>query len=135
MIDFNDLQKPLIAVLALGAAAAAGFAAGYLVGRDPETARRLAKTAASGMLRARVAAAEAMENLGDLWADARIDAVRDIEDERADALQATPVTEDASAPRRPAATAKTARKRKPAKASRARKAPRLTKRKPLAAAA
>lgn len=135
MIDFNDLQKPLVAVLALGAAAAAGFAAGYIVGRDPETAHKFARTAASGLLRTRVAMAEAMESVADLWADARADALRDFEDERADALQATSVTEDASAPRRPAATAKTARKRKPAKASRARKAPRLTKRKPLAAAA
>jgi hypothetical protein len=64
-----------------------------------------------------------------------VEPVRDIEDERADALQATSVTEDASAPRRPAATAKTAQKGKTAKASRVRKAPRVTKRKPLAAAA
>lgn len=135
MFDFNDLQKPLVAVLALGAAAAAGFAAGYIVGRDPETARKFARTAASGLLRTRVAMAEAMESLADLWADARANAVHDIEDERADASQAGFVTEAASAPQRPTATAKAAQKRKPAKASRARKAPRVTKRKPLAAAA
>lgn len=82
MIDLNDMQKPLVAVLALGAAATVGFVAGYIVGRDPETARRLAKSMANGLTRTQVALAEAMENIGDLWAEARADAHRDIEDER-----------------------------------------------------
>jgi hypothetical protein len=133
MIDFNDLQKPLIAVLALGAAAAAGFAAGYLVGRDPETGRRLAKSAASGMLRARVAAAEAMENLGDLWADARAEALRDIEDEHAGTSRATVVAADSAAP---AAAGVTRNKRsKAATTPRVKQARRGAKRTPLAAAA
>lgn len=82
MLDLNDMQKPLVAVLALGAAATAGFVAGYLVGRDPETARKLVGSVAGGLTRAQVAFAEAVENLGDLWADARADARRDIEEER-----------------------------------------------------
>ena len=139
MIDFNDLQKPLIAVLALGAAAAAGFAAGYLVGRDPETDRRLAKTAASGMLRARVAAAEAMENLGDLWADARAEALRDIEDEHAGTSRATVVAADSAAPAAAGVTRKkkvTRKKRsKAATTPRVKQARRGAKRTPLAAAA
>ena len=133
MIDFTDLQKPLLAVLALGTAVAAGFAAGYLVGRDPETARRLARTAASGMLRTRVAIADAVENLGDLWADARAEALRAIEDERAGA---SPATVDAADPASPAA-AKVARKRqsKAANTPRAKPARRSAKRMPSAVAA
>jgi hypothetical protein len=91
MIDFNDVQKPLVAVLALGAAATVGFVAGYIVGRDPETARRLAKSMANGLTRSQVAFAEAMENIGDLWAGARADARRDIENERF-AAESTPAS-------------------------------------------
>jgi hypothetical protein len=82
MPDLNDLQKPLVAALALGAAATAGFVAGYMVGRDPETARRLARTIAGGLTRTQVALAETWENLGDLWADARAEAREEIEIER-----------------------------------------------------
>jgi hypothetical protein len=82
MIDLNDLRKPLVALLSLAAAATAGFVAGYLVGRDPETARRVAKSIAGGVTRTRVALAEARESLADLWAEARNDAQREIEEER-----------------------------------------------------
>jgi len=136
MIDFNDLQKPLVAALALSAAAAAGFAAGYMVGRDPEGARKIARTAASGLVRTRVALAEAMESLGDLWADARADAWREIEEERAAAAEA-PVT-SAQAPVPPAkvtGAASAARKAKSAKSPRARKSRRVAKRSPVATAA
>jgi hypothetical protein len=102
MIDLNDLQKPLVGVLALGAAATAGFLAGYIVGRDPETARRLARSVAGGLTRAQVAAADAMESLGDLWAEARAEARREVEDERfaeesTIAAAATPPAEPAAA--------------------------------------
>jgi hypothetical protein len=133
MIDFNDLQKPLLAVIALGAAAAAGFAAGYLVGRDPETARRLARTAASGVLRTRVAVAEAMENLGDLWADARAEALRDIEDEHAGTSHATVVDVDSAAPAARKVTRK--KKSKATTAPRAKQARRSAKRAPPTLAA
>jgi hypothetical protein len=99
MIDLNDLQKPAAAVLVVGAAAATGFVAGYLVGRDPELARRLARTLAGGLTRLQVAAAEAWENLGDLWADARAQAQRDIEAERfADDTGAPEAAPEATAP-------------------------------------
>lgn len=82
MIDLNDLQKPSVAVLVTGAAATAGFVVGFLFGRNPEAAQGLVRAAASGFTRLQVAAAEAWENLGDAWADARAEAQRDIETER-----------------------------------------------------
>lgn len=96
MIDLNDLQKPATAVLAIGAVATAGFVAGYLVGRDPETARGLVRSVAGGLTRLQVAAAEAWENLGDLWADARAEAQSDIDAKRFAAETAVP--EPAQAP-------------------------------------
>jgi len=82
MIDLNDLQKPSAAVLVIGAAATAGFVVGFLFGRNPETAQGLVRAVANGFTRLQVAAAEAWENLGDAWADARAEAQRDIEAER-----------------------------------------------------
>jgi len=82
MIDLNDLQKPSAAVLVIGAAATAGFVVGFLFGRNPETAQGLVRAVANGFTRLQVAAAEAWENLGDTWADARAEAQRDIEAER-----------------------------------------------------
>jgi len=96
MIDLNDLQKPATAVLVVGAVATAGFVAGYLVGRDPEMARGLVRSVAGGLTRLQVAAAEAWENLGDLWADARSQAQSEIEAKRFAAETAAP--ESAQAP-------------------------------------
>lgn len=79
MIDLKDLQKPATAVLVIGAVATAGFVAGYLVGRDPEMARRLVRSVAGGLTRLQVAAADAWESLGDLWADARAEVQSEIE--------------------------------------------------------
>ena len=120
MIDLNDLQKPATAVLVVGAAAAAGFIAGYMIGRDPELARRMARSVAGGLTRLQVAAAEAWENIGDLWADARAEARRDIEAERFaagnaahEASQTAPVTATAAAViAKPGAGAKSSRRRK-----------------------
>ena len=131
MIDLNDMQKPLVAVLALGAAATAGFVAGYLVGRDPETARKLVGSVAGALTRTQVAFAEAIENVGDLWADARADARREIEEERfaaesvpaaaaqdiAPDASAAVVGRDAAAARPPRRKAK-ARRRRAAQGSR-----------------
>jgi hypothetical protein len=82
MIDLNDLQKPATAVIVIGAVATTAFAAGYLLGRDPEMARGLVRSVAGGLTRLQVAAAEAWENLGDLWADARAKAQSEIDAER-----------------------------------------------------
>ena len=81
-MSVEDFQKPIIAVLGLGAAATAGFVAGFVVGRDPETARKLARTLASGVTRTQVTLAETWESLGDMWAEAREQARSDLEDER-----------------------------------------------------
>lgn len=82
MIDLNDLQKPATAVLVIGAVAGTAFVAGYLLGRDPEMARGLVRSVAGGLTRLQVAAAEAWENLGDVWADARAKAQSEIDAER-----------------------------------------------------
>lgn len=82
MIDLEDLQRPAVALLALTAAAAGGFAAGYVLGRDPALARRLAGSLARGAVGAQVAFAEAIESLGDLWAEATEAARQDVEEER-----------------------------------------------------
>ena len=81
-MDLKDLQTPLIGALGLGAAASAGFVAGYIVGRDPELARKLTGALASGLTRTQVALAETWENLGDLWAEARDEAREQVEAER-----------------------------------------------------
>lgn len=96
MIDLNDLQEPATAVLVIGAVATAGFVAGYLVGRDPELARGLIRSAAGGLTRLQVAAADAWENVGDLWADARAQAQREIEAKRFAAETETPEPAPAS---------------------------------------
>jgi hypothetical protein len=84
-MDINDLPKPFAVILSLGVAAGAGFLAGYIVGRDPEKARRLVRSIAGGLTRTQVVVAETVEQLGDLWADARAQARRDIDDERFEA--------------------------------------------------
>ena len=131
MIDLNDMQKPLVAVLALGAAATAGFVAGYLAGRDPETARKLVGSVAGALTRTQVAFAEAIENIGDLWADARADARRDIEEERfatesVPAAAAQDIAPDTSAAivERDAAAARPPRRKAKARRRRAAQGPR-----------
>jgi hypothetical protein len=139
MIDLNDLQKPFVAALALAAAATTGFVAGYIVGRDPETARRLARSLAGGLTRARVTTAEAMESLGDLWADARAEAEHELEKERfaaeaAAAAASTPVagaaaTGDEEMDVTPSRPARGARIKQAAKVKRPAAARRVTRRK------
>lgn len=72
-----DVARPNWGTLTLAvlAGTAAGFAAGYLVGRDPAAARRVAGRAAHwaalGTEQATLWAAQLREQLGDLWAEAR----------------------------------------------------------------
>ena len=47
MIDLKDLVRPPV-LLALAGSAAVGFAAGYLIGRDPQLLRRVLAAAAQG---------------------------------------------------------------------------------------
>jgi hypothetical protein len=80
-MDPKDLVKPGAIVLGLAAATALGFAAGYLMARNPELARRAARALAGGWERVGGALAESREELADLWAEAREDARTTVEDE------------------------------------------------------
>jgi hypothetical protein len=82
VIDLKDLTKPGAVVLGVAAAAALGFAAGFIVARDPALLRRLARSAAGSVERVTAAIAESREELADLWAEVREDA-RDSLEERA----------------------------------------------------
>jgi len=78
MIDPKELIRPS-ALLALAGGAALGFAAGFLVGRDPQALRRVLAAAAQGWEQAKLSLAEVREELADQWAEARDDAVRNVE--------------------------------------------------------
>lgn len=117
MMDLKDMQTPLIGALGLGAAATAGFVAGYIVGRDPELARKLTRALASGMTRTQVALAETWENLGDLWAEARDEARDQVEAERFAEQPGEVVAEEAEVTEA-AAKKKTPRAKKKKQASR-----------------
>jgi hypothetical protein len=79
MIELKDTIRPGALLLAAAAGAAAGFALGLMAGRYPETARRAALALARGVGRARFRIAETVEELSDLWAEAREVALREIE--------------------------------------------------------
>jgi hypothetical protein len=67
----DDLVKPTFGLLAFAATATLGFAAGYMVARDPELLRRLARSLAGGIERVSGAVALSREEFADLWAEAR----------------------------------------------------------------
>jgi hypothetical protein len=78
MIDPKELVRPSV-LLALAGSAAVGFAAGFLVGRDPQLLRRVLAAAAQGWEQARLSVAEAREAVADQWAEARDEAVDRVE--------------------------------------------------------
>ena len=85
-MKITDVLKPGLVVLGvagIAASAALGFAAGVVAGRDPEalrrTARRVAGEAARGLERATLFAAQAREHIGDLWAEAREEALAEVD--------------------------------------------------------
>ena len=88
-MKIEDLTRPspfalgAIGLLGLAAAAAAGFAAGIAVGRDPQAAqrtmRRVAREAARGVEHAALLLAQAREHVGDLWAEAREEALAEVD--------------------------------------------------------
>lgn len=84
-MNVNDLLKPGAAVLGLAAAAGLGFAAAYIVARDPQLLRRTARALAGGVERVTGALAESREELADLWAEVREHARQDIEAQAFDA--------------------------------------------------
>jgi hypothetical protein len=75
----NDLVKPAVSVIAVAAVATAGFAAGYLVARDPQLLRRVARSLAGGLEKMSAAIAMSREEIADLWAEVRDDAQQDVE--------------------------------------------------------
>jgi hypothetical protein len=79
MIDLKDLIRPPV-LLALAGSAAVGFAAGYLIGRDPQLLRRVLAAAAQGWEQTRLSVAEAREDLADQWAEATESARHDMEE-------------------------------------------------------
>ena len=112
-MKIEDVARPgLLALGIVGVAATAllGFAAGVAVARDPEVLRRTARGLARGLERATLMAAQAREQVGDLWAEAREEAIAEVDTadfERA----ATKASKAASAGAAAAAPRKAARKR------------------------
>jgi hypothetical protein len=85
-MKIEDLARPgllALGVAGLAATALIGFAAGMAVSRDPEalrrTARRVAREAARGIERATLLASQASEHIGDLWAEAREEALAEVD--------------------------------------------------------
>jgi hypothetical protein len=115
MIDLKDLARPPV-LLALAGSAALGFAAGFLLGRDPRLLQRVLAAAAQGWEQTRLAVAETREELADQWAAAREQAVHDVDEatfaaataaagaapETASATEAAPAAAPAPKPRRAA---------------------------------
>jgi hypothetical protein len=85
-MKIEDAARPgLIALGLAGMAATAmlGFAAGIAASRDPEglkrTARRVMRETAQGLERAALMASQAREHIADLWAEAREEAVAEVD--------------------------------------------------------
>jgi hypothetical protein len=119
-MKIEDVARPgLLALGVVGVAATAllGFAAGVAVARDPEALRRTARGLARGLERATLMAAQAREHVGDLWAEAREEALAevdaaDFERAAANASKAAPAATAAAAPSN-AARKRASRPRKP----------------------
>ncbi|MDM7950846.1 hypothetical protein [Hydrogenophaga sp.] len=81
-MKIEDVARP--GVLALGivgvaATALLGFAAGVAVARDPAVLRRTVRGLARSMERATLLAAQAREHVEDLWAEAREEALAEVD--------------------------------------------------------
>jgi len=119
-MKIEDVARPgLLALGLVGVAATAllGFAAGVAVARDPEVLRRTARGLARGLERATLMAAQAREQVGDLWAEAREEAVAEVDAADFDrvvkkAAKAAPTAAAAAAPSK-AGRKRASRPRKP----------------------
>lgn len=85
-MKIEDAARPGLIALGLASMAATallGFAAGVAAGRDPEglkrTARRVLRETAQGLERAALMAARAREHIADLWAEAREEAIAEVD--------------------------------------------------------
>lgn len=120
-MKIEEIARPGLIALGFGIAATAllGFAAGVAVTRDPEALRRTARRVARGLERAALMAAQAREHVGDLWAEAREEALADVdaadfERAAAAASKAAPAAAAAAAaPARKAARKRESSPRKP----------------------
>ena len=92
-MNAKDLLKPGAVVLGITAVGALGFAAGFIVARDPQVLRRVARALAGGVERVAGALAESREEMADLWAEVREDARQDIEAQAFSAAPAVSATE------------------------------------------
>jgi hypothetical protein len=118
MIDLKDLVKPPV-LLAMTGSAAVGFAAGFLLGRDPQLLRRVLAAAAQSWEQTRLTVAETREELVDQWAEAREQARQDAEEAAFAAATAAVVTPEPTPAPQAAAAPVPARARKAKRASRA----------------
>lgn len=78
----EDLARPgvlALGVVGIAATALLGFAAGIAVTRDPEILRRTVRRVARGLESATLMAVQAREHVGDLWAQAREEAVAEVD--------------------------------------------------------
>lgn len=108
-MKIEDFTRPslltlgVLGVVGLAATALAGFAVGVAVSRDPEalkrSARSLARNAARGIEQATLLAAQAREHLGDVWAEARQEALAEVDEaDFARAAAAAPMAAPTAAP-------------------------------------
>lgn len=81
-MKIEEIARPgviALGVVGIAATALLGFAAGAAVARDPEALRRTVRRVARGLERATLMAAQAREHVGDLWAEAREDAIAEVD--------------------------------------------------------
>ena len=101
-MKIDELARPglmALGVVGIAATTLLGFAVGLAMARDPQalrrTARRVVREAARGLERAWLMAAQAREHVGDLWAEAREEALAEVD--AADFKRATAAASPASA--------------------------------------
>ena len=85
-MKIDELARPglmALGVVGISATTLLGFAVGLAMARDPQalrrTARRVVREAARGLERASLMAAQAREHVGDLWAEAREEALAEVD--------------------------------------------------------
>ena len=124
-MKIEEVARPgmlALGIVGIAATALLGFAAGFAVARDPDILRRTARRLARGLERATLMAAQAREHVGDLWAEAREEALAevdaaDFERAAASAAKAAPTAAATAAPKK--ATRKPASRPRKPRASRA----------------
>ncbi|MCU0814190.1 MAG: hypothetical protein MUC32_07665 [Burkholderiaceae bacterium] len=98
----EDLARGGLVVLGVAAGALLGFAAGVAYARDPQVLRRTAarylRGAAQGVEQATLMAAQAREHVADLWAEAREEALADVDATRKAASTAPAAADGPAAP-------------------------------------